>query len=212
MDLRLGVIRCSWRSSIRGRVNQMSSSNSEARKPRNEPDHRNRHYAVSSQPSQLGLWRCHDRTRRTESQEYHGDEQQLSGVAFPSRFHCVVMTSFHDGSAGNGAIFCFAISISFRTSIGFEGHGGMTALSKDRPLERAAYRASEEAWSKAVRIARELDWVLDGYLPMREAVSRTAVELRLSTRQVYNHLARYREDRRVSSLLPRTNGARRARI
>jgi len=88
----------------------------------------------------------------------------------------------------------------------------MTALSKDRPLERAAYRASDEAWSKAVRIARELDRVLDEDLPMREAVSRTAVELRLSTRQVYNHLARYREDRRVSSLLPRTNGARRARI
>ncbi len=68
----------------------------------------------------------------------------------------------------------------------------MTALSKDRPLERAAYRASDEAWSKAVRIARELDRVLDGDLPMREAVSRAAVELRLSTRQVYNHLARYR--------------------
>lgn len=47
---------------------------------------------------------------------------------------------------------------------------------------------------------------------MREAVSRAATELRLSTRQVYNHLARYRDDRRVSSLLPRTNGARRSRI
>ncbi len=88
----------------------------------------------------------------------------------------------------------------------------MTALSKDRPLERAAYRASDEAWSKAVRIARELDRVLDGDLPMREAVSRAAVELRLSTRQVYNHLVRYRGERRVSSVLPRTNGARRARI
>jgi putative transposase len=79
-------------------------------------------------------------------------------------------------------------------------------------LERASYRASEEAWSKAVRVARELDRVLDGDLPMREAVSRSATELRLSTRQVYNHLARYREDRRVSSHLPQTNGARRARI
>lgn len=88
----------------------------------------------------------------------------------------------------------------------------MTALSKDRPPERAAYRASEEAWSKAVRIARELDRILDGDLPMRVAVSRAATELRLSTRQVYNHLARYREGRRVSSLLPQTNGARRARI
>ena len=88
----------------------------------------------------------------------------------------------------------------------------MTTLSKDRPLERAASRASEEAWSKAVRIVRELDRVLDGDLPMREAVSRAAVELRLSTRQVYDHLARYRGERRVSSVLPRTNGARRARI
>ena len=88
----------------------------------------------------------------------------------------------------------------------------MTALSKDRPRERAAHRASDEAWSRAVRIARELDRVLDAGSPMREAVSRAAVELRLSTRQVYNHLARYRKDRRVSSLLPRTNGTRRARI
>lgn len=47
---------------------------------------------------------------------------------------------------------------------------------------------------------------------MREAVSRAAVELRLSTRQVYNHLARYRGERRVSSVLPRTNGVRRTRI
>src|SRR5208282_6774001 len=40
------------------------------------------------------------------------------------------------------------------------------------------------------------------------AVDRAAAELRLSTRQVYNLLARYRVNRRVSSLLPRTNGAR----
>lgn len=88
----------------------------------------------------------------------------------------------------------------------------MAALGKDRPAERATSHASEEAWAKAVQIARELDRVLDGDLSMLEAVSRAAVELRLSARQVYNHLARYREDRRVSSLLPRTNGARRARI
>lgn len=47
---------------------------------------------------------------------------------------------------------------------------------------------------------------------MQEAVSRAAAELRLSTRQVYNHLARYREERRVSSVLPQTNGVRRTRI
>ena len=72
--------------------------------------------------------------------------------------------------------------------------------------------ASDEAWAKATRIARELDRILDGQEPMRTAVSRAASELRLSTRQVYNHLRRYRTEHRVSSLLPKTGGARRARI
>ncbi|MFV1530457.1 helix-turn-helix domain-containing protein, partial [Phaeobacter sp. JH209A] len=47
---------------------------------------------------------------------------------------------------------------------------------------------------------------------MRTAVARAASELRLSTRQVYNHLRRYRTERRVSSLLPKTGGAKRTRI
>lgn len=93
-----------------------------------------------------------------------------------------------------------------------EGHGEMNGPIGDRPRRKAGDPISDEAWSRAVRIARELDRVLDGGSPMREAVSRAAMELRLSTRQVYNHLARYREDRRVSSLLPRTGGARRARV
>jgi putative transposase len=88
----------------------------------------------------------------------------------------------------------------------------MTGPSIDRPQTQAGHPVSDEAWTKAIRIARELDRVLDGGLPMREAVSRAAMELRLSTRQVYNHLARYRGERRVSSLLPRTGGARRARV
>ncbi|MEJ5220233.1 hypothetical protein WG622_18405 [Cognatishimia sp. D5M38] len=71
---------------------------------------------------------------------------------------------------------------------------------------------SDEAWSKATRIARELDRILDGTEPMRDAVARAASELRLSARQIYNHLSRYRDERRVSSLLPRTSGARRTRI
>ena len=45
----------------------------------------------------------------------------------------------------------------------------------------------------------------------RRSIGRPA-ELRLSTRHVYNLLARYRVDRRVSSLLPRTNGARKKRL
>ena len=88
----------------------------------------------------------------------------------------------------------------------------MTGPSNDRPQTQAGHRVSDEAWSKAIRVARELDRVLDGDLQMREAVSRAVVELRLSTRQVYNHLARYRGERRVSSVLPRTNDVRRARI
>jgi len=44
--------------------------------------------------------------------------------------------------------------------------------------------ASDEAWAKATRIARELDRILDGQEPMRTAVARAASELRLSTRQV----------------------------
>jgi len=71
---------------------------------------------------------------------------------------------------------------------------------------------SDEAWAKATRIARELDRILDGQEPMRVAVARAASELRLSARQIYNHLSRYRDERRVSFLLPRTNGARRTRI
>ena len=72
--------------------------------------------------------------------------------------------------------------------------------------------ASDEAWAKATRTARELDRILDGAAPVREAVMRAASELRLSTRQVYNYLARYREERRVSSLLPRRSGTRQPRI
>lgn len=71
---------------------------------------------------------------------------------------------------------------------------------------------SEESWLDARRIARELDKILDEADQHRTAVERAAAELRLSIRQVYNLLARYRTDRRVSSLLPRRNGARMKRL
>lgn len=61
-------------------------------------------------------------------------------------------------------------------------------------------------------MARELDRILDGAGPRQAAVDRAAAELRLSTRQVYNLLARYRVDRRVTSLLPRTDGTRKKRL
>ena len=76
----------------------------------------------------------------------------------------------------------------------------------------AASPPSDEAWLTARRIARELDRILDTAGSHRAAVERAAAELRLSTRQVYYLLARYRADRRVSSLLPRRSGARKKQL
>lgn len=50
----------------------------------------------------------------------------------------------------------------------------------------------------ARRVARELDKILDGGGPKQAAITRAAAELRLTTRQIYNLLARYRADRTVS--------------
>ncbi|WP_287333090.1 Mu transposase C-terminal domain-containing protein [Mesorhizobium sp.] len=71
---------------------------------------------------------------------------------------------------------------------------------------------SDEAWSAARRLARELDRVLDSSGPRRAAINRAAAELRLSTRQVYNLLARYRIDRTVTSLRPQLDGSRKKRL
>lgn len=79
-----------------------------------------------------------------------------------------------------------------------------------KPATAASY--SDEAWLAARRIARELDRILDGSGLRRAAIVRAAAELRLSTRQVYNLLARYRIDRTVTSLLPRLDGARKKRL
>ncbi|GHE06452.1 transposase [Allgaiera indica] len=73
-------------------------------------------------------------------------------------------------------------------------------------------RPTDEAWSKAVRIAAELDQVLASTEPKHLAINRAARELKLSSRQIYNHLARYREERRVSSLLRRTSPQRQPRL
>jgi hypothetical protein len=59
--------------------------------------------------------------------------------------------------------------------------------------------ASNEQWVAARPIARELDSILDGSMARRIAIDRTAAELRRSTRQVYNPLARYRIDGTVTS-------------
>ena len=64
----------------------------------------------------------------------------------------------------------------------------------------------------ARRVARELDKILDGVGLRQEAVARAAAELRLTTRQVYNLLARYRATRMVTALLPRSADTRRKRL
>ncbi|MFF2323959.1 Mu transposase C-terminal domain-containing protein [Agrobacterium sp. NPDC058088] len=71
---------------------------------------------------------------------------------------------------------------------------------------------SDEAWSSARRVARELDRILEFSEPRGASISRAARELRISTRQVYNLLARYRLDRTVTSLLPRLGEVRRKRL
>ena len=74
-------------------------------------------------------------------------------------------------------------------------------LAKETSKQPDRSKASDEAWSRATHIARELDRALDRAAPMREAISRAAAELRLSTRQVYNHLARYRDNGQAVNLL-----------
>jgi putative transposase len=64
----------------------------------------------------------------------------------------------------------------------------------------------------ARRVAHELDKVLDGGGPRQAAIKRAAAELRLTTRQIYNLLARYRADRTVTTLLPQTALSRRKRL
>ncbi|MER8549231.1 MULTISPECIES: Mu transposase C-terminal domain-containing protein [unclassified Mesorhizobium] len=76
----------------------------------------------------------------------------------------------------------------------------------------ASRTATDDHWSQARRIASELDKVLDGSAPRRSAIARVAAELQLSTRQIYNLLARYRDDRTVTVLLPKTGNTRRKRL
>ncbi|GGA94576.1 transposase [Brucella endophytica] len=64
----------------------------------------------------------------------------------------------------------------------------------------------------ARRVARELDKVLDGSGSRLVAIDRAAAELRLTTRQLYNLLKRYRVDRTVTSLLPRLRKVRKKRF
>jgi len=61
-------------------------------------------------------------------------------------------------------------------------------------------------------VAAELDKVLDGSGPRQPAIARAAAALRLSTRQVYNLVTRYRADRTVTALLPHTAKTRQKRL
>ncbi len=70
----------------------------------------------------------------------------------------------------------------------------------------------EENWLDAKRIARELERVLEASGSRGEAIGRAAAELRLSTRQIYGLLARYRDERTVSSVLARSKTERKKRL
>lgn len=81
------------------------------------------------------------------------------------------------------------------------------------PRKAATARlADDEHWRDAKRVARELDKVLEAPGPRKTAIARAAGELRLSTRQIYTLLSRYREERTVSALLARKGVARRKRL
>lgn len=71
---------------------------------------------------------------------------------------------------------------------------------------------SDEDWLKARRTARELDRVLDAGRAKKDAIVRAAAELHLTTRQIYNLLARYQAERRITVLLPRLPSERRKRL
>lgn len=71
---------------------------------------------------------------------------------------------------------------------------------------------SEEDWLKARRTARELDRVLDAGRAKKDAIARAAAELQLTSRQIYNLLARYRVERTITALLPRLPSERRKRL
>ncbi len=75
-----------------------------------------------------------------------------------------------------------------------------------------AVAISADQWSTARRIARELDKILDDGGPRQTAIARAAAELRLTVRQIYNLLARYRTNRTVTAMLPRTGETRRKRL
>lgn len=77
---------------------------------------------------------------------------------------------------------------------------------------KAGSQIPDEQWSTARRIARALDKILDDSGPRLTATARAAAELRLTSRQIYNLLARYRVDRTVTALLPRTAETRRKRL
>lgn len=76
---------------------------------------------------------------------------------------------------------------------------------------RSFRSATDEQWAKAERRARVLDRVIFSSDPRHVAVSRAAVEERVSERQIYRWLGRYEPNRNVTDLLGRY-GRRAARL
>ena len=87
-------------------------------------------------------------------------------------------------------------------------------LCMPKPFQNrgSSCRPSQADWLKARRTARELDRVLDAGRAKKEAIVRAAAELHLTTRQIYNLLARYQAERRITALLPRLPSERRKRL
>lgn len=77
---------------------------------------------------------------------------------------------------------------------------------------KTAPTITDEEWSAARRAAGELDKILDDGGSRQGAIARAAAELRLTTRQIYNLLARYRTARTVTAMLPRPAETRRKRL
>lgn len=93
-------------------------------------------------------------------------------------------------------------------------HGGQHSQVRVRKPKSGEHgqRTPEEALAIMRSTATRWSGAEIGSGLRRAAIVRAAAELRLSTRQVYNLLARYRIDRTVTSLLPRLDGARKRRL
>jgi putative transposase len=79
-------------------------------------------------------------------------------------------------------------------------------------VDLATPKPSDDEWKAAQRVAAELETVLTGTGPKRRLVEKAATELRLSVRQVYYLLEKYRPTRTVTSVVPDRHRQRSKRL